>query len=1069
MATTTLPDTPDVVPGELTVAQLFDAVEAVRREATGNPDWALDEDQRAAIRHDRGPLRVTAGPGSGKTTVTVVTVVKWLLVDGVPPAGIVVTTFTEKAAESLAQRIERLLTALGYANAIAVDDLYVGTTHELWAEIMREVGYEGYQNVDLLDQAGQEMFVARYSDYVDVLADGGAEVFREVVANVYDDGGCSRSDAASAAASLFNRIEQYQVDIDALAASGHPPFERLADGYRDYRERLAAESRCDFARLQDRFLDFLATDAGRQFVTGDPDRGRPPIQRIAVDEYQDANPLQQAIYFRLAELMPNDLPTLVVVGDDDQALYRFRGGTVDCLIEFPDRVADALDLAPETVTTEQLRYNYRSRPEIVEWANRHVGDHPAMQVGGARAPGKAPMEAARGPVDHPSVHLLKEDTKEAAAAAFADQVERLRDEGYVQDLSQIALLAHSTREYWQQYDSQTFVGACVDALEQRGIPVHNPRDKGFTQHEEIQAMLGALIRCLDPEGRWAADNVEGRGSLSDQIDAWCRTFDRVVDREDATALADYVTAVGERVASTPPGDVLNLSPVDLCLRLRSFDPFSTWSDADAYVDRAARLGHLTQLLESFEGLATGLTDTRDLVRTTHDDYATVSTRFLGDFYWTFCRYLQTKGLDDPEDPYDAMPSGHVQVMTVHQAKGLEFPVVFVASLDRQATDNYDTDDTGTPVPTIADLLSPFTDRSPPADVPTRSERDLVRQFYVAHSRAEEDLVLLGTDYYLRPADGATVVPSLGADDGSPLDESWFDDAQRLDRDAQVAPPDTTVGPASEDDRRRPYSIVGDVLSYRRCKRQYGFLTERRFAGDGEAQLFAGLAVHQTLDWAHRYYRGDVDGAPGGVPPSTDALRDEYDSVVASLRDQRIMPIGQRAIDAVFEQVARFNDTVGPTLYPKIVDTECTLRQSTGDYVLTGVADVIAADDGATKLCDYKATDRPAPDHRYLTDYREQLLVYAGLYAAQHGDELPDAGVLYFLAEDDPEATRFEIEFDRDAIDAAMDRFEATVADLERTRETNAWSDMDEDELPDESTCDVCSFRWDCQYRDYDDR
>lgn len=1066
MTTDTYTLGPEIPPGNIDSDRFVTAFEGMKQKETGNEDWELDEDQRAAVLDDNGPLHLTAGPGTGKTTVTVASVLKWLLVDGVPPGGIIVTTFTEKAADNVEQRLEAAIAALGYADLITIDEMYVGTSHQLWSEIMRDFRYDDFQNVEVLDADAQEMFLLRHSDYVDVLAEQDAEYFADVVPHIFDDGETTRTMAANAVTSLFNRLSQFRTDIESLTGAEDPELRRLAGGYRNYRETLREESRCDFTQLQERFISFLETDAGHRFATGDPARDQPPLQRIAVDEYQDANPLQQDIYFRLAEMMPASRPQFVVVGDDDQALYRFRGGTVDCLIEFPERVSDYLDLPEDAVTTRQLRQNYRSRPEIVRWINRHIGDYPAMQEEGARAPGKQPLQPNRGPVEDPAVNLLKEDNKQAAAAAFAARVEQLRDEGYIQDYSQVALLAHSTRERWQQYDNDTFVGECVAALEAQDIPVHNPRNKAFLQHEEVQAMLGALVRCLDPDGRWAEENVEG--NLADEIGNWLDTLNDVVMNHDAHALAGYIEDTASNIVATDPGQVADVSLIDLYNRLRSFEPFATWTSHDGDLDRTERLGKLSQLLESFEGIASGLTENRHLIAADADEPDTVSTWFLGDFYWTFCRYLETEDLDDPQDPHETLPLGHVQVMTVHQAKGLEFPVVFVTSLNRTPDNDYDVGDDETPVPKVADLLAPHTDRTPPVDVPTRAERDLVRQFYVAHSRAEGRLVLLGTDYYLRPANGAQVIPSLGADGTTPLTKDWFDSEQRLDQGADLAAESNTVGAPEPDQTRRTYSIVADVLSFRRCKRQYGYHAEHEFAAGSGTQLFAGLAVHQTLDWAHRYYNGDINGIAGGSPPSQEELKDEFDNVVETLRDQRIMPMGQDAVDAIFGHIARFNEHVGPSLYPQVVDTECKLRRNAGDFLLTGVADVIADDDGHTTLADYKATDRPDTGDSYLEDYREQLLVYAGLYRDKDG-EYPDSAVLYFLAEEDPEATKLELDFDPSNIAAAMERFEQTIEELEDTRVNNSWSDLDPSDVPDSETCDECDFRWDCPQRDYDDR
>jgi len=1060
--------TPASALGTLALGECIGELESAQATLTNTPNWEFNDDQVEALRHDTGPQLVTAGPGTGKSTFTVGDVVKWLLVDGVDPDSIILTTFTEKAARSLEQRLEAWLTEMGYADVVGYERIWVGTLHQLCAEILREFRYEDYQNVELLDDDAQEMFISQHCrGYINTLANGDVTAFAPDRAN--DDGECSNATATGLAKTLFNRLSQYRVDTDQLANSEVPAHRRLAEAYEDYLQSLRDHSRCDFARLQERFLEFLESDAGQRFVEGDTDRNHPGIRRVAVDEYQDVNPLQQEVYFSVAERMPSDQPTLIACGDDDQALYRFRGGTVDCLIEFPERVADRLGIAEEDVREDNLGVNYRSRPGIVDWVNRHIGESPVMQEPGARADGKQPLTAFRDPTDGPSVFLEKGDNKEDAAAAFADQVQHLHDIGYIEDYRQVSLLAHSTREYWPQYDNRTFVGECVRALQQRGISVYNPRNKGFAEHEEVQLMLAAVARCVDPDGQWAAENVYDYGGFGAQVQEWddrlTEAFDDpALDTDDLEALIEQVQ---ETVRNAAPDTVLDLSVIDIYNRVRAQNPFSEWTATDGDVARTKRLGKLSQLFDSFEGIANGVTHSRRLARSDDDEFDTVTPRFLGDFYWTFLQYLNSVDLDDPEDPYAGTPPEHVRVMTTHQAKGLEFPVVYVASLDRDVENvvNYHDDAHTNPQPTFADLLAPYCERAPTADVETRKERDLVRQFYVAHSRAQEKLVLLGTDWYLQDADGSTVLPSLGADDSGPLTPGWFTPAQRLDQGATLAAGGESAGPVSEDTPKRSYSIVGDVLAYRRCKRQYGFLQDYDFTGGNSTQLFAGLAVHQTLDWAHRYYNGDVDGVSGGTVPTEDDLREEFDAVVESLRDQRIFPLGEEAVDAVFEHLARFNRDVGPSLYPDIVDTECTLRTSFGTFLLTGVADVLADDGGETKLVDYKATQRPAAGHRYLQDYREQLLVYAGLYREQEG-EFPDGAVLYFLNEEDPEAERYEVDFTPGDVAAAMSRFEHTVGDLETTRENNAWSDLDPSELPDKETCDECPYRYDCPERDY---
>lgn len=1041
----------DRAPGEVSVDQFIDALEQINRERTGTDDWSFTDAQREVITYEGGPLHVTAGPGAGKTEVGIARVLRWLIVDGIAPEAIVLTTFTEKAATQLEQRLATRVAALGFGDQIDAYDVWVGTLHGLCGDIMREFRYDEYTNVELLDPDAQRMFVQQHCEFVDYLSDGAAGAFPSIASNTYDDGGCSKTTAAGMTTTLFNRLAQYRVDIDELGDADEEPLRRLADAYTHYQQLLRDTAKCDFAQLQLRFLEFLETEAGGRFLHGDEDREIPPLRRVLVDEYQDVNPLQQAIYFALARHSSDS--EITVVGDDDQALYRFRGATVDCFIEFPERIADVLHLRPTDVPTIQLRHNYRSHPDIVAWCTQHIGDHPVMNEPGARAPGKEPMDAAReGDPDDTRVKFLEGQTIPNTAEGIADTIAELHDSGYVDDYNQIAILAHSTREEWQQWGNRTFVGECVDELAARDISVYNPRNKALLDHDEVQLMLAALRRCIDPEGQWAADNVYDNSRVNGLVETWEATLDRYEEQGAAEDLLSTVDEIAEEIQTAESGR-LPTSLLEVVHRLRAADPISGWTQGPGrHPERAKRLGKLTSLITSLEVIADGLSDDRHLLRTSHDDYETVSTQFLRDFYWMFCAYLDDVDLDDPEDQHDQFPEDHVQVMTVHQAKGLEFPVVFVTSLSQTV----DVDDTG---PQFADRMAPFAERTPPVGPVERQRRDLIRQFYVAHSRAEEQLILSGSSRQTNepPEDS---LPAFGYDGVHPVGPADFmgDRSVRRPGDAMGdAPP---IGPTTEDEIKQEYSIVGDVLAFRRCKRQYGFLTEYGFESAQAVQLFAGQAVHQTLDWAHRHYNGDVDGVDGGDIPTETELKAYFDDVVEALEHQRILPLTGSAVERVFAHLAEFNEEVGPELYPHVVDTECTLRHSNEDHILTGQADVISSEDAGIEIVDYKASKRPDDDDMFLDDYREQLRVYAGLYYVQEA-ELPEQAVIYFIHEDVPEAMRLEVEFDESELAAALDGFQRTVETLEQTRSDDSWTQITPDEAPDEATCDACDFRRDC--------
>ncbi|WP_042664853.1 ATP-dependent helicase [Haloferax sp. ATB1] len=729
---------------EWTTTRLLDEMERINRERSGNDDWSFDEEQRAAIQHGNGPLYLTAGPGSGKSEVVVTRGLKLLVVEDVDPRSIVLTTFTEKAAENLRDRLDDRIDALGLSDEIDTADIWVGTMHELAADIMREYHHAGYRNIELLDGDAQQMFIRTHSDFVNFLA--GDEVmddweatadidhvedgeqwrwFSGAMKDPNDQYGPNKFEATRTAVRLFNRLSQYQVDVNALANSGVPYLRVLAEAYEQYLEALQDARRCDFARLQEEFLEFLDSDAGETFLHGDDERDRPPLEHVLVDEYQDVNPLQEEIYLRITENMSS--PNITVVGDDDQSLYRFRGATVDCFIQFPETASERLNISEGAVQRIQLRHNYRSEEDIVQWNNDFMSNHLTMQEDGARADGKMPMVPTRNDGDDPRVKLLKGPNAQATADRLADTIEAMHDEGYIRDYSQVALLFGSTRERWTQWGgSPTFVGRVVQALKARDIPVHNPRNKAFMEHQETQLLIAALARCIDPGLQWASDRL--MGSVADDFWEWQDTLDNVLDSPGGDELRAYLNETSRAVQDAEEGSVLNRSPLDVFLRVRSCSPISEWTQGpNRDPARAKRLGRLTDLLESFVSMADGVTGDRKLTRTTHNLYGTVSTRFLGQFYYTFCQYLSSMGLDDPEDEYNQIPSGYVQVMTVHQAKGLEFPVVFAGNL-------HYTPRTGSTY-WLEERFRPYAHRGPVAPGDVRAERDLIRQFYVAtHAR-----------------------------------------------------------------------------------------------------------------------------------------------------------------------------------------------------------------------------------------------------------------------------------------------------------------------------------------------
>jgi len=406
--------------------------------------YDLDDKQKEAVEFDGGCLWLLAGPGSGKSEVLVTRTLKLLCVDGVKPRSILLTTFTTKAARNLEDRLATYLAALQTTDSslqgVDLADMRIGTLHSLCNDILQEYRYPKYQNVRLLDQVEQELFAYRYAEIADHQDLAFWTHFAHAVPDWRDKDYCpNKWKRVKAAVTLFNHIVEDRVDVQKMLFAGEH-WATLADFYQQYVHALQGNYRCDFAHLQACFLEFLTSPAGQRFLEGDG-KNQPPLLHVLVDEYQDTNPIQERIYLALAKQTPHNI---TVVGDDDQALYRFRGGNVACMVNFDKACMAALGESPKKI---QLNKNYRSHSNIVDFFNSYITSFSEMNAPGVRAPGKNPVKAASSITgSYPAVSWLTRKKAGDLPDAVADLVENhLISDGIISDYSQCVLLVRSAK------------------------------------------------------------------------------------------------------------------------------------------------------------------------------------------------------------------------------------------------------------------------------------------------------------------------------------------------------------------------------------------------------------------------------------------------------------------------------------------------------------------------------------------------------------------------------------------------------------------------------------------------
>ncbi len=678
--------------------------------------------------------------------------------------------------------------------------------------------------------------------------------------------------AVTNAIQFFNRLSEECIKAeDAQKRTSDPVVDALLNMYSRY-QRLLRTDRApgftDFSLLQQRALDVLL---------GCPTAER-VFKHVIIDEYQDTNTIQERLFFHLARRSRN----ICVVGDDDQALYRFRGATVENFVQFPARCHDILGAEPTVIP---LSINYRSRRDIVgfytDFMSREIWSLPDDPHGSYRVDKNI---RAHSTDDRPSVVATTPSKPEVACAEVADLVRELVDSGKVEDPNQIAFLFPSVKSRGQPTAPVRNMKAALEAV---GFRVYAPRAGRFLDVPEAVAVFGVFLHIFGKPSKgsysghdyneyhaWVdrthdlasdllsedlalAHFVKARQSdiktvLSDHhahlavINSRGWSLDQIYDLDTMkrplfeapgvsqgakkTISSAFLDALVRRRLRPGEGPALTLkqivnratsidwSVLDLLYQLTSFAHFKAIVDAaqkDKDEGPLANLGLITQYLGRFI-----------------DDYVPILTavnfhegRFNRLFFGSFLYALFRRGESEYEDEDDPFPKGRIPFLTIHQAKGLEFPVVILGSLSKQ--------DRG-PQP-VEQLVAPFIDRQG-EPLARMSQFDIMRMFYVALSRTKNLLVLAnfkGQGYSTHP-----VFKEM-------LDNSFL---RIPDLKIDTIPPAVT----EVDDLPRNYSYTADYLRYQQCPRRYMVFQRFGLVPSRSQVMMFGTLVHRTMEDLHQH-------------------------------------------------------------------------------------------------------------------------------------------------------------------------------------------------------------------------
>ena len=616
----------------------------------------LNDAQKAPVLHKEGPLMVIAGAGSGKTRVLTYRIAH-LMEEGVDAFNILALTFTNKAAREMKHRIADLVGG-------EAKNLWMGTFHSVFARLLRSDGPKlGYpSNFTIYDTQDSQRLIA--SIIKEMGLDKDIYKYKQIQNRI-----------SSFKNSLIT-VKAYFQNPELIEADAMAKRPRLGEIYKNYVDRCFKAGAMDFDdlllrtnELLNRFPDVLAKYQDR-------------FRYILVDEYQDTNHSQYLIVKALADRYQN----ICVVGDDAQSIYSFRGANITNILNFQRDYED--------VAVYRLEQNYRSTKNIVNAANSVIANnkHQLEKVVWTANEEGSRIKLHRSPTD-------AEEGRYVAGSIFENKMQ----------------LQRANSDFAVLYRTNSQSRAIEDALRKRDIAYRIFGGLSFYQRKEIKDLLSYLRLIVNPKDEEALKrviNFPSRGIGQTTIDKltiaankYQRSIFEVMEHLDKLDLKIHA---GTR---TKLEDFVNM--------IKSFQVINEDADAFTLAEHVAKKSGLlleykkdgtpegVARIENLEELLNGI---KDFVE---------GQRELADAKGDLTEFLEDVALATDFDT-DTEDIDRVSLMTVHMAKGLEFPFVYIVGLEE--------------------------DLFPSAmSMNTRSELEEERRlFYVALTRAEKQAYITYT-------------------------------------------------------------------------------------------------------------------------------------------------------------------------------------------------------------------------------------------------------------------------------------------------------------------------------------
>jgi DNA helicase-2/ATP-dependent DNA helicase PcrA len=953
----------------------------------GNRDtvggWMIDlgyinEEQRQAVLTTDGPLLIIAGPGTGKTYTLVKRIAYLVMEKNVEPGSILVATFTEKAAKELLTRISNEFLDNGIN--ININEMYIGTFHSICLRILKENAEYLEQDYKsrMMDSFEQTYLVCRNIEYFNGLQ-GFNKHFSSNQGTWYQ---------AMEVCRYVNQMMEELVDVESMVGDRDEDVRLLGKMTTRYKDLLERNNVMDFSSIQTKTYNLLVSHPEVL------ENARGKIRYIMIDEYQDTNYIQEQLVFLLA----GDRKNICVVGDDDQGLYRFRGATIRNILEFADM------FEPGECKTVYLDKNYRSEKGIIQFYNKWMENPVGLNLFNwdkYRFEKHIVSDRTNHLLDT-SVYVCGGESLENEQHDILAMINRLRHNNNITDLNQIAFLFRSVK-------SKEAV-AIGEYLEENGIPVYSPRSDMFFERLEVKQLIGCFILCFQSYLMDLKKNTFNYW-ISDTLREYyisCVKEANTLYKSD-TGLHGYISSISKEIMQLDCKTDIGM--LDIFYSIVAYEPFKSYLQADLQDNvlntRAARnLSEISRMLSRYSFL--------------HDMHSLDKNNKINmpeEFFNVYLKYLYIDGIGEYEDEAEYAPKGCVSFMTIHQSKGLEFPVVVVGSLGSFPKRNSD--------PLMMTVESRFFHRPPYEPIADIKYFDFWRLYYTAFSRAQ-NLLILATKKEDSKYFGTYIMmlPRI-CDFASKVS---FENIKKLNY-------------------KHIYSFTSHISVYEGCPTQYKFYKEYSFAQNKMFHTSVGSLVHATLEDMNKCV---IDGNATKV--NEEAINTWFELNYKSMQSETGYCLTSEQKEYALSQVIRYyqhrKDELG-----RVWKAEEEISLVLPEYILQGVVDLVEGDGDTVEIVDYKTGPKPdITNHpERVEHYRKQLEIYAYLIEKRYGKKVSRMHLYYTSTLNGSPIISFE--WKRESVDKTISDITETVHMIE--------DKMFKKSVQNSYACEFCDMKYVC--------